>query len=147
LVFYHDKENKYPFTLQDESDGTLRIFDLAEVLLANPDNKVFIIDELDRCLHPSLTLQFIRLFLKEASCPTFTNQLIVTTHESRLMDLDILRRDEIWFTKKDKGISSLYSLEDYNERFDKVIDKAYLNGRYGGIPVFDSVFLPECLKK
>jgi AAA15 family ATPase/GTPase len=68
-------------------------------------------------------------------------QLIVTTHESRLMDFDLLRRDEIWFVDKDQsGASNIYSLEEYNERFDKKIDKAYLEGRYGGVPLFTSIF-------
>lgn len=68
-------------------------------------------------------------------------QLIVTTHESRLLDFDLLRRDEVWFVNKRKsGESDIYSLEEYNERFDKKIDKAYLEGRYGGVPVFSTVF-------
>ena len=71
-------------------------------------------------------------------------QLIVTTHESRLMDFDLLRRDEIWFVDKGRdGASRIYSLEEYNERFDKKIDKAYLEGRYGGVPLFTSVFPVE----
>ena len=71
-------------------------------------------------------------------------QLIVTTHESRLMDFDLLRRDEIWFVNKRKnGQSNIYSLEEYNARFDKKIDKAYLEGRYGGVPLFSTVFPVE----
>ena len=57
------------------------------------------------------------------------------------MDFGILRRDEIWFSNKDeKGESSLYSLEEFNVRFDKKIDKAYLDGRYGGVPIFDTIY-------
>ena len=68
-------------------------------------------------------------------------QLIVTTHESRLLDFDLLRRDEIWFVNKRKtGESDIYSLEEYSARFDQKIDKAYLEGRYGGVPVFSTVF-------
>ncbi len=71
-------------------------------------------------------------------------QLIVTTHESRLMDFDLLRRDEIWFVdKKKNGESDIYSLEEYNARFDQKIDKAYLEGRYGGIPIFNTIFPVE----
>lgn len=71
-------------------------------------------------------------------------QLIVTTHESRLMDFDLLRRDEIWFVdKKKNGESDIYSLEEYNARFDQKIDKAYLEGRYGGIPIFSTIFPVE----
>lgn len=146
FVFLHDENTSHDFSLQDESDGTLRIFDLAEVLLCPSSNKTFLIDELDRCLHPSLTVQFVKLFLNMACKEEYTNQLIVTTHESRLLDLNILRRDEIWFVSKEKSISRIYSLEEYNERFDKVIDKAYLEGRYGGIPIFESIYFPEYIK-
>lgn len=126
------------FDMSEESDGTIRLLDLLEILLVG-DGKTFIIDELDRCLHPSLIYKFIELYLETAKSKKV--QLIVTTHESRLLDFNLLRRDEIWFINKDKaGESRIYSLEEYNERFDKKIDKAYLEGRYGGIPIFDTVF-------
>lgn len=126
------------FSLEEESDGTVRLLDLLEILIAG-DNTTYVVDELDRCLHPSLTYKFIETFLIEAAKKNI--QLIVTTHESRLMDFDLLRRDEIWFVNKKKnGESDIYSLEEYNERFDKKIDKAYLDGRYGGVPIFSTVF-------
>ncbi len=127
------------FTLSEESDGTRRLLDLVEVLLANNSGKTYVIDEIDRCLHPQLTYKLIESYLNISK--ENQRQLIVTTHESNLLDFDLLRRDEIWFVDKDNhGHSSLYSLESYNERFDKKIDKAYLEGRYGGVPVFSSVF-------
>ena len=65
----------------------------------------------------------------------------MTTHESRLLDFKLLRRDEIWFVNKDEnGNSNIYSLEEYNARFDQKIDKAYLEGRYGGVPLFTTMF-------
>ena len=109
-----------------------------EVLLTG-EEKTYVIDELDRCLHPSLTYNFVDTFLQLAAKRNI--QLIVTTHESRLLDFDLLRRDEIWFVNKRKsGESDIYSLEEYNVRFDQKIDKAYLEGRYGGVPVFSTVF-------
>lgn len=139
ICFYHDNDNKYPFNLSDESEGTIRLIDLAETLLTDAEGRLFVIDELDRKLHPQLTCRFVKEFLKK--CNKKNNQLIVSTHESRLLDFDILRRDEIWFVNKDEhGESKLYSLDEYNVRFDKKIDKAYLDGRYGGVPVFDTVF-------
>jgi len=127
------------FTLSEESDGTRRLLDLIEVLLANNSGKIYVIDEIDRCLHPQLTYKLIEEYLKISK--NSHRQLIVTTHESHLLDFELLRRDEIWFVNKDtNGHSSLYSLEAYNERFDKKIDKAYLEGRYGGVPVFSSIF-------
>ena len=137
IKFSHGKKNIL-FELSEESDGTVRLLDLLEVLLSG-EGKTYIIDELDRCLHPSLTYKFVDTFLKLAFQKNI--QLIVTTHESRLLDFDLLRRDEIWFVNKRKsGESDIYSLEEYNARFDQKIDKAYLEGRYGGIPVFNTVF-------
>lgn len=137
IKFSHGKGNVL-FNISEESDGTVRILDLLEVLLSGKD-KTYVIDELDRCLHPSLTYKFVDLFLQLAAKRNV--QLIVTTHESRLMDFDLLRRDEIWFVNKRKsGESDIYSLEEYNARFDQKIDKAYLEGRYGGVPIFSTVF-------
>lgn len=137
IKFSHGKENIL-FNLSEESDGTVRILDLLEVLLSG-EGKTYIIDELDRCLHPSLTYKYVDSFLQLAEQKNI--QLIVTTHESRLLDFDLLRRDEIWFVNKRKtGESDIYSLEEYNARFDQKIDKAYLEGRYGGVPVFSTVF-------
>ena len=137
IKFSHGKENVL-FNISEESDGTVRLLDLLEVLLSG-EGKTYVIDELDRCLHPSLTYKFVDTFLQLAAKRNI--QLIVTTHESRLMDFDLLRRDEIWFVNKRKsGESDIYSLEEYNARFDQKIDKAYLEGRYGGVPVFNTIF-------
>ena len=137
IKFLHGKENIL-FDISEESDGTVRILDLIEVLLSG-ENKTYVIDELDRCLHPSLTCKFVETYLQLAAERNI--QLIVTTHESRLLDFDILRRDEVWFiNKRITGESDIYSLEEYNTRFDQKIDKAYLDGRYGGVPKFSAVF-------
>lgn len=126
------------FKLPEESDGTIRLLDILEMLLSNR-HKTYVVDELDRCLHPSLTYKLVEIFLDFAKSRDV--QLIVTTHESRLMDFDLLRRDEIWFiNKRSTGESDIYSLDEYNTRFDNVIEDAYLDGRYGGVPVFNSVF-------
>lgn len=137
IKFSHGKKNIL-FELSEESDGTVRLLDLLEVLMSE-SGKTYIIDELDRCLHPGLTYKFVETFLELAAQRNI--QLIVTTHESRLLDFDLLRRDEIWFVNKRRsGESDIYSLEEYNVRFDQKIDKAYLEGRYGGVPVFNTVF-------
>lgn len=106
--------------------------DLLTVLFENRQGSVFVIDEIDRCLHPQLTYKFVEEYLKIAMFQDI--QLIVSTHESRLLEFDLLRKDEIWFVDKNAGgESTIYSLDEYNERFDKKIDKAYLEGRYGGV--------------
>lgn len=126
------------FNISEESDGTRRILELIEILFSENNNKTYVIDEIDRSLHPLLTTKFIQTYLDALGKKNV--QLIVTTHESRLLDLDILRRDEIWFVNKNiNGNSDLYSLEQYSERFDKKIDNAYLQGRYGAVPLFDEV--------
>lgn len=136
LKFRHSDSNSFDFG--EESDGTQRLWELLEVLLTD-EEKIFFIDEIDRCMHPSLTYKFVKNFFELTENKNV--QLVVTTHESRLLDFDLLRRDEIWFVEKqENGDSEIYSLEDYNERFDRKIDKAYLEGRYGGVPVFTSLF-------
>ena len=137
IQFSHGSK-KTLFSLSEESDGTIRILDLLEILLSE-EGKVYIVDELDRCLHPTLSYQFVKTYLQLAAEKNI--QLIVTTHESRLLDFDLLRRDEVWFiNKKNSGDSDIYSLEEYNTRFDQKVDKAYLEGRYGGVPIFSTVF-------
>lgn len=138
VAFKHgDKDCEFYFA--DESDGTRRLMDLIEVLI-NTKEKVFVIDEIDRSLHPNLTYKFIELFLNFSS--NTNSQLIITTHEDRVLDLNLLRRDEIWFAEKNNyGVTKLYSLENYQPRFDKKTCKAYLDGRYGAIPKFKDIDL------
>ena len=141
LKFRHNNISPL-FDLIEESDGTIRILELLDIILSE-EKKVYIIDELDRCLHPNLTYKFIQTFFKYVA-NKLDVQLIVTTHESRLLDFNLLRRDEIWFIdKKPEGNCDIYSLDEYNERFDKKIDKAYLEGRYGGVPLFTTIFPVE----
>ena len=100
--------------------------------------KTYVIDEINRCLHPQVTYRYISEYLD--SLENSKTQLIVTTHESHLMDLNLLRRDEIWFVdKNDAGESHLYSLEEYNTRFDQRVRRAYLEGRYGADPYLQNM--------
>lgn len=125
------------YDFREESDGTRRLFDLLDILLNADNNKVFVVDELDRSLHPNLTYKFIELFYKVALEKDI--QLILTTHESKIMDLKLVRQDEIWFVERNnKNESKLYSLDSFKERYDKRIEKAYLEGRYGAVPIFSS---------
>lgn len=125
------------FDFEDESDGTQRLFDFIPALheLTKTDS-VFIIDELDRSLHSKLTYGIFEIFLELTK--QNKSQLIVTTHESLLLDLELLRRDEIWFVEKIKNQSKLFSLDAFKVRNDKIVRKDYLLGRYGAIPIFKS---------
>ena len=126
------------FGFSEESDGTRRLFDLMDMLLKTDDDEmVYVIDELERSLHPKLTYHFIDLFKKFHEKKNV--QLIFTTHEPTIMDQELFRRDEIWFVERNAdNYSHLYSLDKYKERYDKKLSKAYLEGRYGAIPVFKS---------
>ncbi len=124
--------------MKDESDGTQKLLNLAPALHhLKQSAAVYVIDEIDRSLHPLMVRHFLESFL--GACRDGMRQLLVTTHESRLLDLELLRRDEIWFAEKDGELATrLYSLADYHVRRDLKIDKQYLQGRFGAIP-----FLPE----
>ncbi len=134
LEFQHANTSA-AFSADEESDGTVRLLDLIEILLSKSTDKVYIVDEINRRFHPLLTYRFVEQYLKMASERDI--QLIVTTHESKLMDLDLLRKDEICFVDKNEdGKSTIYSLDDFNDRFDKKVVRDYLDGRYGAIPKF-----------
>ena len=126
------------FDTSNESDGTNRIIDFIPLILdLLQGGKVFVIDEMERSLHPNLIYDLFDLFLDKSE--NINSQLIVASHESSLLTQKLFRKDEIWFVVKDKeGASYLNSLEEYNIRFDKEIRKDYLLGRYKAIPKIGS---------
>ena len=127
--------------LQEESDGTLKMFALYPVLQDTLENGgVLFVDELNARLHPLLVRSFLITFLNP-EINTNHAQLIFTTHDSWQLSNNLLRRDEIWFTEKDdNGVSTLYSLADFVDedgvkiRKDESYEKNYLLGKYGAIP-------------
>lgn len=122
------------FKLSEESDGTKRLLDFVPALdnLLQQD-RTYLIDEIDRSLHPSLLCMMVHKIMND---DTTKGQIIFTTHESNLLDLDIFRQDEIWFVEKDRktGGTQLYSLSEFKPRYDLDIRKGYLKGRFGAIP-------------
>jgi hypothetical protein len=137
LMAYHKREgNDYKLPMSEESDGTRRLLALAPLLTAGAkEARVFVVDEIDRSLHPLLCWEFLRLFAD--TMPGAQRQLVVTTHEAHLLNQDLLRRDEYWFMEKDETQQSrLVSLSDYqNIRKDLQLEKGYLNGRFGAVPI------------
>jgi AAA15 family ATPase/GTPase len=127
------------FDLVEESDGTRRLLNLMPALHSlHTSNTVYVIDEIDRSMHPNLVWEFLDFFLK--SCSGCRAQVIATTHESSLLDLELLRRDEIWFAEKDQtSATRLYSLTDFKVRTDLDIRKHYLQGRFGAVPFLGDV--------
>jgi len=141
LGLIHGKSIQETFELKDESDGTRRLLDFIPLISKFSTGFTIIIDEFDRSLHPKLTREFFNLFHE---INDLNSQLIVTTHESTLLDLGLLRRDEIWFVEKGECDSStLFSLNKFNLRYDSKVEKAYLLGRYGAIPLFNDLNLGE----
>jgi AAA15 family ATPase/GTPase len=139
LTSYHKKLDgtNVPFGLYMESDGSKRVIDIAPAiisLLSSNSTKIFIIDEIDRSLHTFLTQALIKKYFQGCSNDT-RSQMIITTHDVQLINQDIFRRDEIWFTeRKSDGNSDLFSLGSFEGvRYDKDIRKSYLQGRFGGI--------------
>lgn len=134
LLFEHGKRGIL-FERPEESDGTRRLFDLLPLLLVLKSGAIVFVDELDRSLHTKATTEFIRRFLEQTD--RNGSQLIVTTHDGELLDLDLLRQDEIWFVERDDNhVSHLYPLSRFNARFDSKVKKDYLLGRYGALPIF-----------
>lgn len=127
--------------LEEESDGTLKMFALYPVLQDTLENGgVLFVDELNARLHPLLVRSFLITFLNPEINPNHA-QLVFTTHDSWQLSNHLLRRDEIWFTEKgDDGVSVLYSLADFVDedgakiRKDESYEKNYLLGKYGAIP-------------
>lgn len=126
---------------EQESSGTNKLFDLVTYIISSLYiGNTLIIDELDSKLHPILTRQIINLFNNPETNKNGA-QLIFATHDTNLLNIQTFRRDQIWFTEKDKTeATDLYSLVEFKEpdgtkiRNDRSFEKDYINGRYGAIP-------------
>ena len=134
-----DKDgNKVLFPFGWESDGTKRLLEYVPLVNSVINTEaVFVVDEIERSIHPMMIKELIRKISSDTSAQ---GQLIFTTHESCLLDQEILRTDEIWFAQKDKnGATHMYSLSDFNINSTANIEDGYLNGRYGGIPFLSNL--------
>jgi AAA15 family ATPase/GTPase len=130
-------------SLSDESDGTQRIFGLSAHLYdVLRKGGILVIDELENSLHP-LIVQFLVSLFADKTQNQNGAQLIFSTHNTSLLNLELFRRDQIWFTEKhpEKLNTELYSLFDIKARKDENPAKGYLMGRYGAIPVLGSGIL------
>lgn len=130
-----NSDDEVVFEMDEESDGSIRLLDFIPMLIdLGQSESDYIIDELDRSMHPLLSQKLIECYLHELS-PERDTQLIISTHECNLLNLDLIRADEVWFVEKDKdGASKLVSLAEYKPREN--VQKGYLQGRYSAIPFF-----------
>lgn len=137
VSFLHRCETGEPvrFGPGEESSGTLAYFSLLGPIIETLENGgVLGVDELERSLHPLLALEVVRIFNDKERNPKAA-QLIFTTHDTNLLDSNVLRRDQVWFTEKDaRGATHLYPLTDFKPRKDENLERGYLQGRYGAIP-------------
>ncbi len=126
------------FSFRDESEGTKRLFELIPIYYVCRKGAVVFVDEIDRSLHPNLTNEFIKHYYQMSD--GIPCQLIATAHDSSLINLDVLRQDEIWFVdRKPDHSSTLFSLNRYKIRSEWSLEEDYLIGRYGGVPVFSPI--------
>jgi hypothetical protein len=138
----YDLNKKYvgdiQFSLEhEESSGTKKFFALTGPVLDTIENgSVLIVDELDSKLHPNLVCKIVSLFNSKELNPK-NAQLIFNTHDTNLLSSGLFRRDQIWFTEKDKyGASKLFSLADFKSEVRKTenFEENYIRGKYGAVP-------------
>lgn len=136
VVDENGEKTEFSLTLQEESIGTQLLFFYGSLLKdAFEKGKTIVLDEIDKSMHPSL-VKFIMNLFRDPDVNKNGAQLIVTTHETGILSLEMFRRDQIYFTEKDSksGVTDLYSLDEFSVRKTENIEKGYLMGRYGAIP-------------
>jgi AAA15 family ATPase/GTPase len=126
--------------MNDESRGTLRALELAlDVFDVLETGGLLVVDELEASLHTLLSRKFLSLFASEETNPNQA-QMICTTHDTNLLCSEFLRRDQIWFTEKDRfGQTHLYPLTTIRTRNTDNLEKGYLQGRFGAVPFFGTI--------
>ena len=128
--------NTYKLPFDSESEGTKLLFAYGPIIMeAFEKGRTIVVDELDNSLHPSLARYLIGLF-NDPEVNKNGAQLIFNSHDVSLLDLELFRRDQVYFVEKnnDSGITDVYSLADFSPRKSENIQKGYLQGRYGAIP-------------
>jgi hypothetical protein len=137
VEFMYARQGWQPVWLESgfESAGTHRLFALFGPLLAAIElGKLLAIDEFDANLHP-VVARFLIQYVNDPSISNRGAQLLLVSHNTTLMDLDMLRRDEIWLTELDAShVSNLSTVLRSSPRKHELIAKGYMRGRYGGIP-------------
>lgn len=134
---FHKSSPNTPFNFQtEESAGTIKLFWMMLIILdVVKNNKILLIDEIGDSLHVKMIEYIIQIFNAGSQ-----SQLIFSTHNTSILDLDKFRKDQVWFVnKKMDGSSDLYSLYDYGDFRDTMnVEKAYLQGRFDSIPIIDN---------
>jgi hypothetical protein len=138
VKFVHSgSPNDVEFVFEQESTGTQAFFGFLGPLLDIIENvRCVFIDEIQRDIHPILVEKLLKYFNNKSN----KAQIATTTHNTNLLSGDIFRRDQIWFVQKENdGASFIYPLADYKPREGEALEKGYLMGRYGAVPVIDEL--------
>lgn len=138
----NDSKELVDFDLGEESNGTQKIFQqIGALLRVLSVGAVVFIDEMESSLHPKLVRFLIELF-QSPETNRRNAQLVFSTHDTSVLNNELLRRDQIWFVEKAKLQSSqLYSMADFSRRKDEPFEKNYLKGRYGALPILGELLL------
>lgn len=149
IEFHHEGESDgFVLKEEDESRGTqVWIDSIFPALYALYHGALLIVDELDSSLHPTLLREFIHYFQDE-EINTQGAQLIFTTHDLTLLGnhpTEALDRNEVWFVEKQQSISELIALSEYSPRDNHNIEKRYLQGVFGAVPITSSRGIAEAL--
>ena len=136
ITTFHRNNPEVPFDFySEESSGTQEFFHMMLTILnIIKGNKILLIDEISMGLHVNLVEYILNLFHKSESA-----QLIFSTHNTNLLNMRKLRKDQVCFVnKRDDGSSEMYSLFDFKDfRENMDAEKAYLQGRFDAIPYID----------
>lgn len=130
------EKKQYTLLLGQESVGTQRFFSRIGLWMdALNSGAVLVVDEIEASMHPLLTRHLIEMIQDQTTNQNHA-QLIFTTHDTGLLDLKLLRRDQIWFAEKDEKTmqTDIYALTEFSSRKEENIARGYLQGRYGAIP-------------
>jgi len=149
IEFHHEGDSDgFVLKEEDESRGTqVWIDSIFPALYALYHGALLIVDELDSSLHPTLLREFIHYFQDE-EINTQGAQLIFTTHDLTLLGnhpTEALDRNEVWFVEKQQSISELIALSEYSPRDNHNIEKRYLQGVFGAVPITSSRGIAEAL--
>lgn len=127
------------FDFEDESSGTQKLINVALIMISSifSQDTVLVLDEFDTKIHPLIFSEIIKLYRDSK----VNNQIIFATHNTSILNTELLRRDQIYFVEKNYNeTSEIYSLSDFKAikvRNDESYEKRYLEGRYQGVPLID----------
>ncbi|BBF81867.1 AAA family ATPase [Asticcacaulis excentricus] len=139
FTFWHksDQGDPFPMDFKYESSGTKKLFHFIPIVIFTiARGGVLIVDELEASLHPHIAALFVKIF-NDPDVNATNAQLIFTTHNTGLLDSQVMRRDQIWFVRKDAGSSTFYCLDEFDKKIvtpQSPIDEWYDEGRFGAVP-------------